>query len=118
MVADIKHYDGSLARIDRVPQDMRRLYATAFEIEPKWLIECAARRQKWIDQAQSLNIYMAGRVGQEARRDLPAGLAARPEDHLLPAHDRCDPGREIDRHARRPAERGARPGIRLQRRGR
>jgi ribonucleoside-diphosphate reductase alpha chain len=65
MVADIKHYDGSLARIDRIPEDVRRLYATAFEIEPKWLIEAAARRQKWIDQAQSLNIYMAGASGKK-----------------------------------------------------
>ena len=64
MVADIKHFDGSLARIDRIPEDIRRLYATAFEIEPKWLIEAAARRQKWIDQAQSLNIYMAGASGK------------------------------------------------------
>jgi ribonucleoside-diphosphate reductase alpha chain len=65
MVADIKHFDGSLARIDRVPEDIRRLYATAFEIDPRWLIECAARRQKWIDQAQSLNIYMAGASGKK-----------------------------------------------------
>ncbi len=65
MVADIKHFDGSLARIDRVPEDIRRLYATAFEVEPKWLIEAAARRQKWIDQAQSLNIYMAGASGKK-----------------------------------------------------
>jgi ribonucleoside-diphosphate reductase alpha chain len=65
MVADIKHFDGSLARIDRIPADIRRLYATAFEIEPRWLIECAARRQKWIDQAQSLNIYMAGASGKK-----------------------------------------------------
>jgi len=65
MVADIKHFDGSLARIDRIPEDIRQLYATAFEIEPKWLIECAARRQKWIDQAQSLNIYMAGASGRK-----------------------------------------------------
>ena len=65
MVADIKHFDGSLARIDRIPEDIRRLYATAFEIEPTWLIEAAARRQKWIDQAQSLNIYMAGASGRK-----------------------------------------------------
>ncbi len=65
MVADIKHYDGSLARIDRIPQQLRQLYATAFEVEPRWLIECAARRQKWIDQAQSLNIYMAGASGKK-----------------------------------------------------
>jgi ribonucleoside-diphosphate reductase alpha chain len=65
MVMDIKHFDGSLARIDRIPAEIRALYATAFEIEPKWLIECAARRQKWIDQAQSLNIYMAGASGKK-----------------------------------------------------
>jgi ribonucleoside-diphosphate reductase alpha chain len=65
MVADLKYFDGSLARIDRVPAELRRLYATAFEIDPVWLIECAARRQKWIDQAQSLNIYMAGVSGRK-----------------------------------------------------
>jgi len=65
MVSDLKYYDGSLARIDRVPQDVKELFATAFEIEPKWLVECAARRQKWIDQAQSLNIYMAGASGKK-----------------------------------------------------
>ena len=65
MVMDIKHFDGSLARIDRIPAEVRRLYATAFEIEPHWLIEAAARRQKWIDQAQSLNIYMAGASGKK-----------------------------------------------------
>ena len=65
MVADLKYFDGSLAKIDRVPADLRQLYATAFEIEPRWLIECAARRQKWIDQAQSLNIYMAGVSGKK-----------------------------------------------------
>lgn len=65
MVADLKYFDGSLSRIDRVPADIRNLYATAFEIEPKWLVECASRRQKWIDQAQSLNIYMAGASGKK-----------------------------------------------------
>ena len=64
MVMDIKHFDGSLAKIDRIPAEIRALYATAFEVEPRWLIECAARRQKWIDQAQSLNIYMAGASGK------------------------------------------------------
>ena len=59
MVADLKYFDGSLARIERVPEDLKARYATAFEIDPKWLIEAAARRQKWIDQAQSLNLYMA-----------------------------------------------------------
>jgi ribonucleoside-diphosphate reductase alpha chain len=65
MVADIKYFDGSLAKIDRIPADVRRRYATAFEIDAVWLIECAARRQKWIDQAQSLNIYMAGASGRK-----------------------------------------------------
>jgi len=65
MVADLKYFDGSLSRIDRVPAELRELYATAFEVEPRWLVECAARRQKWIDQAQSLNIYMAGASGKK-----------------------------------------------------
>jgi ribonucleoside-diphosphate reductase alpha chain len=65
MVMDLKHFDGSLWRIDRVPEDLKALYATAFEIETKWLVEAAARRQKWIDQAQSLNIYMAGASGKK-----------------------------------------------------
>lgn len=65
MVMDLKHFDGSLRPIDRVPQDVKALYATAFEVEPQWLVEAAARRQKWIDQAQSLNIYMAGVSGKK-----------------------------------------------------
>ena len=65
MLMDLKHFDGSLRRIDRVPEELKQLYATAFEVEPQWLIEAAARRQKWIDQAQSLNIYMAGASGKK-----------------------------------------------------
>ncbi len=65
MIADLKYFDGNLARIDRVPAVLRQLYATAFEVEPKWLVEAAARRQKWIDQSQSLNIYMAGASGRK-----------------------------------------------------
>jgi len=65
MVMDLKHFDGSLRPIDRVPQEIKQLYATAFEVEPLWLVEAAARRQKWIDQAQSLNIYMAGASGKK-----------------------------------------------------
>ncbi len=64
MVADLKYFDGSLAKIDRIPADLRTLYATAFEVETKWIVEAGARRQKWIDQAQSLNIYMAGASGK------------------------------------------------------
>jgi len=65
MVMDLKHFDGSLRRIDRVPDELKQLYATAFEVETQWLVEAAARRQKWIDQAQSLNIYMAGASGKK-----------------------------------------------------
>jgi ribonucleoside-diphosphate reductase alpha chain len=65
MVMDLKHFDGSLRPIDRVPEELKRLYATAFEIDPSWLVEAGARRQKWIDQAQSLNIYMAGASGKK-----------------------------------------------------
>jgi len=65
MIADLKYFDGTLSKIDRIPQDLRDLYATAFEVEPTWLVEAASRRQKWIDQAQSLNIYMAGASGKK-----------------------------------------------------
>ncbi len=65
MIADLKYFDGALAKIDRVPQEIRELYASAFEISPKWIVEAASRRQKWIDQAQSLNIYMAGASGKK-----------------------------------------------------
>ena len=65
MVADLKYFDGSLAKIDRMPADCATLYATAFEVDAKWIVEAGARRQKWIDQAQSLNIYMAGASGKK-----------------------------------------------------
>ncbi len=65
MIADLKYFDGNLARIDRVPGDLRRLYATAFEVDPSWLVEAGARRQKWIDQSQSLNIYIANASGKK-----------------------------------------------------
>ncbi|MGH8313804.1 MAG: ribonucleoside-diphosphate reductase subunit alpha, partial [Steroidobacterales bacterium] len=65
MVSDLKYFDGSLARIDRIPAHLRKLYATAFEVDATWIVEAGARRQKWIDQAQSLNIYMAGASGKK-----------------------------------------------------
>jgi len=65
MISDLKYFDGSLAKIDRIPADLRALYATAFEVDTMWIIEAASRRQKWIDQAQSLNIYMAGASGKK-----------------------------------------------------
>jgi len=65
MISDLKYFDGSLGAIDRIPQHIKALYATAFEIDAAWLIEAAARRQKWIDQAQSLNLYIAGTDGRK-----------------------------------------------------
>ncbi|TWD75397.1 ribonucleoside-diphosphate reductase alpha chain [Kribbella amoyensis] len=64
MVSDLKYHDGILSRIDRVPADLRELYATAFEVEPAWLVKAASRRQKWLDQAQSLNLYMSAPSGK------------------------------------------------------
>jgi ribonucleoside-diphosphate reductase alpha chain len=65
MVNDLKYFDGSVQPIDRIPDEIKEIYATAFEIDPRWLVECGARRQKWIDQAQSLNLYMAAPDGKK-----------------------------------------------------
>jgi ribonucleoside-diphosphate reductase alpha chain len=65
MINDLKYFDGALGKIDRIPDDLKANYATAFEMDPVWLVEAASRRQKWIDQAQSLNIYMAGASGKK-----------------------------------------------------
>ncbi len=65
MVNDLNYFDGSVQPIDRVPEDLKQLYATAFEIDPRWLVEAGARRQKWIDQAQSLNLYMSEPSGKK-----------------------------------------------------
>ncbi len=65
MAADLKFFNGSAAKIDRIPAPLRDIYATAFEVDAKWLVEGASRRQKWIDQAQALNIYMAGASGKK-----------------------------------------------------
>lgn len=65
MANDLKYYEGSVQKIERVPEDIKQVYATAFEIEPRWLVDSASRRQKWIDQAQSLNLYVAGANGKK-----------------------------------------------------
>jgi len=64
MVSDLKYYDGSLQQIDRIPDELKELYATAFEVDPRWLVEAGSRRQKWLDQAQSLNLYMSEPSGK------------------------------------------------------
>ena len=68
MVRDLKYFEAALGDIDRIPDELKALYATAFEIEPAWLIEAAARRQKWIDQAQSLNLYIASPAANGSTR--------------------------------------------------
>ena len=65
MVNDLKYYEGSVQKIDRVPKEIKQIYATAFEVEPRWLVDAASRRQKWIDQAQSLNLYVSGASGKK-----------------------------------------------------
>ncbi len=65
MVNDLKYYEGSVQKIDRIPAELKARYATAFEVEPRWIVEAASRRQKWIDQAQSLNLYIAGANGKK-----------------------------------------------------
>jgi ribonucleoside-diphosphate reductase alpha chain len=105
MIADLKYFDGSLSRIDRIPAELRNLYATAFEVEPKWLVE-AHRAAAEVDRPVAVAEHLHGRrIGQEARRNLQAGLAARPEDHLLPARDGRHARREV--HGRGGSERGA-----------
>ncbi len=65
MLNDIKYYDGSLQKIERIPEELKQLYATAFEIPAQWLVEAGSRRQKWIDQSQSLNLYLAEPSGKK-----------------------------------------------------
>ena len=65
MINDLKYYDGSVQKIDRIPEHLKVLYATAFEINPRWLVDAASRRQKWIDQAQSLNLYISETNGKK-----------------------------------------------------
>ena len=64
MVSDLKYHDGILSQLDRIPAELQELYATAFEIDPLWLVKAASRRQKWIDQAQSLNLYLSAPSGK------------------------------------------------------
>ena len=106
MVDDLKYFDGSIQEIDRVPQDVKDLYKTAFEVAPEWLIECASRRQKWIDMGQSLNLYIAAPSGKSIGRHVQTRLGARAEDHVLLALAGSNPDREIHhghQQTRRPA---------------
>src|SRR5207249_10762356 len=64
MIEDLKYYDGSIRELERVPAELKEIYRTAFEIEPRWLIECASRRQKWLDMGQSINLYLAAPNGK------------------------------------------------------
>ena len=65
MVNDLKHFEGSVQKISRIPDELKAIFATAFEVEPRWIVDAASRRQKWIDQAQSLNLYISGANGKK-----------------------------------------------------
>jgi ribonucleoside-diphosphate reductase alpha chain len=65
MIDDLKYFDGSISEIERIPQEVKNLFLTAFEIEPEWIIECGARRQKWLDMGQSLNLYLSEPSGKK-----------------------------------------------------
>ncbi|MDA9755138.1 ribonucleoside-diphosphate reductase subunit alpha [Gammaproteobacteria bacterium] len=65
MINDLKYFEGSLTEISRIPDDIKRLFSTAFEVEPRYIVESASRRQKWIDQAQSLNLYIGNADGKK-----------------------------------------------------
>lgn len=65
MIHDLKYYEGSVQAIERIPAHIKDVYKTVFELEPRWMIDAASRRQKWLDQAQSLNIYMSGANGKK-----------------------------------------------------
>jgi ribonucleoside-diphosphate reductase alpha chain len=65
MVNDLKHFEGSVQKISRIPEELKAIFATAFEVEPRWIVDAASRRQKWIDQAQSLNLYISGANGKK-----------------------------------------------------
>jgi ribonucleoside-diphosphate reductase alpha chain len=64
MIDDLKYFDGTISEIERIPDDLKQIFLTAFEIDPEWLIECASRRQKWIDMGQSLNLYISAPSGR------------------------------------------------------
>jgi ribonucleoside-diphosphate reductase alpha chain len=65
MIEDLKYFDGSIMEIERIPDELKKVYLTAFEIDPEWILECGARRQKWIDMGQSLNLYMSEPSGKK-----------------------------------------------------
>ena len=110
MLSDLKYFDGSIQGIERVPAEVRRLYKTAFEIEPTWLLQCAAVRQKWIDQSQSVNLFLAENDARKSLVHVPRGVGARSQDDLLPAHDQ----QVVDRFQQ---SRAAESGSRTDRRG-
>ncbi|MDQ9950598.1 MULTISPECIES: ribonucleoside-diphosphate reductase subunit alpha [Acinetobacter] len=65
MVNDLKHFEGSVQKIARIPEELKAIFATAFEVDTRWIVDAASRRQKWIDQAQSLNLYISGANGKK-----------------------------------------------------
>jgi ribonucleoside-diphosphate reductase alpha chain len=83
MINDLKYFEGSLGEISRIPDDIKKLFSTAFEVEPRYIVESASRRQKWIDQAQSLNLYIGNANGKKTRSHIQDGLVFRSKNNLL-----------------------------------
>jgi len=83
MINDLKYFEGSLSEISRIPDDIKKLFSTAFEVEPRYIVESASRRQKWIDQAQSLNLYIGNANGKKTRSHIQNGLVFRSKNNLL-----------------------------------
>jgi ribonucleoside-diphosphate reductase alpha chain len=83
MINDLKYYEGSLSQISRIPDDIKKLFSTAFEVEPRYIVESASRRQKWIDQGQSLNLYIGNADGKKIRYYIQNGLVFRSKNYLL-----------------------------------
>ena len=86
MIDNLKYFDGELKDIERIPADLKAKYLTAFDIDPKWIIDAAARRQKWIDQSQSREPLDQDARPEDAQPHVPPRLARRAEDDVLPAH--------------------------------
>ncbi len=95
MVHDLKYFDGSVMPIERIPADVKQRYATAFELDSSWLIKAGSRRQKWIDQAQSLNLYMSEPNGKKLDEMYKLAWDFRIEDDILLAYDKRHSSRKI-----------------------
>ncbi len=106
MLDDLKYFDGSISEIDRIPEDIKRVYLTAFEIDPEWIIECASRRQKWIDMGQSLNLYIEEPSGKKLHQMYMLGWIRGLKTHY---YLRCMAATQIEKSTTDINKRGLQP---------